>query len=52
MTIGKALLTDGRVVRFRVLSQNPVVVRTVGTDAEPGEGAAIEAWFAEQGRGA
>jgi hypothetical protein len=50
ITRGDALMADGRVVRFRVIARDPITVRTTDADAEPGDVAAIEAWFALQGR--
>jgi hypothetical protein len=50
ITAGNALMEDGRVIRFRVIARDPITVRTTDPDAEPGDVAAIEAWFALQGR--
>jgi hypothetical protein len=49
--VGDALMSDGRTVRFKVaVPGGPIVVRTVGAEAKPGDDAAIEDWFAAQRR--
>src|SRR5947209_4243163 len=51
ITAGNALMAMAGVVRFRVIARDPVTVRALGEEAQPGDDAAIEAWFASQERG-
>jgi hypothetical protein len=50
ISVGDALMADGRVARFKVIARDPLTVRALGADAQPGDAEAIAAYLAGQGR--
>ena len=52
ITVVNAFMSDGRVVRFGIVARDPLTIRTLSSEARPGDEDAIESWFAAQGRDA